>query len=55
MKPKALNNLIREHLTPEWALYQGRTYRILRIMDGIAYLDHTFGSYAVKLSEVEVY
>ncbi len=29
MKPQELNNLIREHLRPKFAIYQGRTHDIV--------------------------
>lgn len=53
MNARDLNNLIREHLTPEWAIFRGRTYRIIKIWNGYAYLDRS--NIKVAISEIEVY
>ena len=53
MKAQEMNDLIRQHLTPEWALFRGRTYRILEIKGGYAYLDRS--NLKVALSEIEAY
>jgi hypothetical protein len=60
MKAQELNDLIREHLRPTFAVYQGRTHKIIGAYDnGLSdgYIIQGFGGQAfrVEKSLVEVY